>query len=111
MALLEAKYPAQVIAWKPGRCLMKALGLPSPHASLPLPNKSRVLGQGFLDISRFHSGLLKKTQKFFSHLSRGLKQFLWKFQQDFVDTDKTILKFIEKGKGIRIAETILKMKN
>lgn len=39
-----------------------------------------------------------------------LTQFLSKFQQDFffVDTDKFILKFLWKGKGLRIVKTILK---
>ena len=41
-----------------------------------------------------------------------LTQFLIKSQQDFlVDLDSIILKFIWKGKGSRIAKTIIKKKS
>lgn len=79
------------------------------HASFPIHREQQVKASWIA--MYVHSVLFKKTQKSFSHLSIGLVQFLLKCQQDFADTDKTILKCTGKGKGIRIAKTILKTKN
>lgn len=50
-------------------------------------------------------------QRFILNLYTGLVQFLSKFQEDILDMDKLILKFIWEGKGIRIAKTVLIKKN